>query len=293
MLVLGGGGAKGLAHIGVVKVLERLGISISEYAGTSAGAIVAAMAASGMKADEIERVGLAIRQSDIFDFNYTGLLKGPSRINGLCKGENLRKLIKRVIPVNRFDELQKPLFLSSFNIGSGETIFWGTDAYRDVSLHDAIYASCAIPGIFPPQKIGDAYYIDGGVADNLPLQMAKIRNHDLIIAVKLSCRRLTKGDDIMKGGILSLMEQFYDIKNRELSEYRRQDQVETPLILIEPEVEDHWLFKVHRTQELIRRGEDKAFTMLKSYPEFNKEQRKRVQIDEVVPYPAPSFSLTV
>src|SRR5205823_5599256 len=134
-------------------------LSISEYAGTSAGAIVAAMAASGMKADEIEKVGLSIRQSDIFDFNYAGILN-PTRIIGLCKGERLRQFIKRAVPVNRFSELQKPLILSAVDIGKGETVSWSMDSDQEIGLHDAVYASCAIPGIFPPQKSGDGYYFD-------------------------------------------------------------------------------------------------------------------------------------
>ena len=120
MLILGGGGIRGLAHIGVLRALEKLGIPISEYGGTSVGAIIAAMAASGMKTSEIEEIGLSLRQNDVFDLNYQGLLTRPSKIPGLCKGEKLKQLIQRVIPVSRFSELQKPLFLGSVDIGNGE-----------------------------------------------------------------------------------------------------------------------------------------------------------------------------
>jgi NTE family protein len=292
MLILGGGGIKGLAHIGVVKALEQLGLSVSEYAGTSAGAIVAAMAASGMKAEEIEKVGLSIRQSDIFDFNYAGILN-PTRIIGLCKGERLRQFIKRAIPVNRFSELQKPLILSAVDIGKGETVSWGMDSDQEIGLHDAVYASCAIPGIFPPQKNGDAYYFDGGVVENLPLQLASVRKPDLIIAVKLGARNLAKGDEVLKGGILSIMEQVADIKDRELAGYRPHDQDGTPMILIEPEIGNHQFFKFHSTEDLIFKGVDKTLRVLKAHAVMNKEETNSVSVEEGVPHPAPSLSLMI
>lgn len=199
MLILGGGGIRGLAHIGVLKALELLGISISEYAGTSAGAIVAAMAASGMKVGEIERIGLSIRKNDIFDFNYPGLLISPSRVKSLCKGENLQKFIKKVIPMGRFDELQKPLFLGAVDIGSGEMTFWGMDADQDISLHDAIYASCAIPGIFPPQKIGKVFYFDGAVVDGLP-QLLQARPSGLVTTQTQKVLQAQRTDPVLLVG---------------------------------------------------------------------------------------------
>lgn len=269
MLILGGGGIRGLAHIGVLKALERLGISVSEYVGTSAGSIVAAMAASGMNAAQIEKIGVSIRQGEIFDFHYSGLLTSPVRIKSLCKGEHLRQLIKRAVPMARFEELQKPLSLGTVNIGNGEMVFWGMNGDRNISLHDAIYASCAIPGIFPPQKIGEAFYIDGSVVDGLPLQLAKIRRPDLIIAVNLNSLRPVDGGDILEHGVLSIVERFYEIKNREMLERRRDGQAEAPLILIEPDVGDQRLFKGHHPQELIDKGEAKALAVLKSYATLN------------------------
>ncbi|NKE70282.1 patatin-like phospholipase family protein [Candidatus Manganitrophus noduliformans] len=294
LLILGGGGVRGLAHIGVLKALERLGISISEYAGTSVGAIVAAMAASGMKAGEIEKIGLFLRQSDLFDFNYAGLLTNPGRIKGLCKGERLRQFIKRVIPADRFNRLQKPLFLGAVNIGDGEMTFWGMNHDRNPPLHDAIYASCAIPGIFPPQKIGEAFYVDGGVVDSLPLQLAKIRKPDLIIAVSLGPLNPLSGDEIQEDGIFSIMERFYEIKNREMLECRRCSEAETPLILIEPDVGDHRFFKVQRRRELIQKGEAETLAVLKSHAFLNKGKARRYTgIDERGSHAAPSLSLTV
>jgi NTE family protein len=170
-------------------------------------------------------------------------------------------------------------------------VFWGMDHDRDIPLHDAVYTSCAIPGIFPPQKIGEEFYFDGGVVDSLPLELARIRKPDRIIAVKLASLNHVNGHEIQKGGILSIMERFYDIKNRELSKDRRRYQTDAPLILIEPEVADHRLFKIYRTPELIQKGEAKALAVLRSYPSGNQEKGEEMETDGAAQL-APSLSVT-
>jgi NTE family protein len=245
-----------------------------------------------MKADEIEKVGLSLRQNDIFDFNYAGILN-PTKIKGLCKGENLRRFIKKAIPVSNFSELQKPLFLSAVDIGKGEAVSWGMNTDGEITLHEAIYASCAIPGIFPPQKIGDAYYFDGGIVENLPLQLARTRKPDMVIAVRLGPSKLAKGAEVLKGGILSIMGQISDIKDRELAEYRAHREADIPLILIEPDIGNHQFFKFHNTEELIFKGVDKTLEVLKSHAMMNHGEIKQASAEEGVSKPAPSLSLTV
>jgi NTE family protein len=263
MLILGGGGVRGLAHIGVLKALERLGMPISEYAGTSVGAIIAAMAAGGMETAEIERIGLAVRPTDLFDVDYAALLTHPARIKGLYKGDKLRQFLKRVIPASRFHELQKPLFIGAINMGSGESAVWGRDA--DIPLHDVLYASCAVPGLFPPQPIGPSVYIDGGSVEEMALRLSSVRSPDLIIAVKLGSLNPESGAEIQSGGILAILERFYEIKNRQLLDERRSGFSPTaPIVWIEPDVGNHRFFKVHRIQELISKGEHKALTVLTS-----------------------------
>jgi len=288
MLILGGGGIRGLAHIGVLRALEKLGIPISEYGGTSVGAIIASMAASGMKAKEIEEIGLSLRQSDIFDLNYQGFLTRPGKIPGLCKGEKLKQLIQRVIPVSRFNELQKPLFLGSVDIGNGEMIFWGMDPDDGVLLHDAIYSSCAIPGIFPPQKIGESFYVDGGVVDSLPVQMADLRAPDWVIAVNLGSLSPVPGVEIQEEGILSIMERFYEIKNKEVLECHRCYKTKTPILFIEPNVGSYRFFKIEGAKELIQKGESQALKMLEAYSHC-KEEQECLENEEVGPHFSPHF----
>jgi len=283
MLILGGGGFRGLAHIGVLKALERLGIPISEYGGTSIGAIIAAMAASGMKPKEIEEIGLSIRQNDIFDLNYQGFLTRPSRIQGLCKGEKLKQLIKRIIPVSRFNELQRPLFLSSVDIGNGEMVFWGMSPNDEVLLHDAVYSSCAIPGIFPPQRIGETFYVDGGVVDSLPIQLANLRNLDAVIAVNLGSPGAVAGEEIQQEGILSIMERFYEIKNQEVLECHRCFKTETPILFIEPDVGSYRFFKIGGAGKLIRKGEKHALAVLKPYMTSHEDREEDKNLDGMGP----------
>jgi NTE family protein len=121
-LVLGGGGMKGLAHIGVLKALRAWGIEPDEYVGTSVGSFIAALAAGGMPIDDIEDVALGIEKEDILDSNWLSLLwkRGGSR--SLYRGRAIHDFIRRTLPVDRFEDLQKPLYMTAVNLTRGEEV---------------------------------------------------------------------------------------------------------------------------------------------------------------------------
>src|SRR5262245_53201130 len=168
-LVLGGGGLKGLAHIGVLKVLVDHGIVPDEYVGTSVGSIVAAMAAGGLPPPEIERRALAIRRSDILDYDWKGLIFRRSRVRSFYRGAALRAWLRRTLPVLRFDRLLKPAYFTAVDMMSGQETVWGGPGTRDLPLDDCVAASCAIPGIFPPVDVGGRPHVDGSLVDTLPV----------------------------------------------------------------------------------------------------------------------------
>src|SRR5262245_24361242 len=106
-VVLGGGGMKGLAHIGALKALHRHGIVPDEYIGTSVGSYIAAMAAGGLTADQIEEIALGIRRRDILDYNWLGLIMRPGRSRSLYRGKALHDFFRRTIPIDRWEDLKK------------------------------------------------------------------------------------------------------------------------------------------------------------------------------------------
>ncbi len=174
VLALGGGGTKGYAHIGVLKVLEAAGYEIAAVSGTSAGALVGSLYAAGYTPDEIAELLQSVDPRHIFD-RRSG--DRPS-ILGLQGVENM---LREALGDRTFADLQRPFGAVAVDILSGDTIF-----LRSGSVVEAALASSAIPGLFPPVKWGDWLLVDGGMADNVPVRLARLLAPGLpVVAVTL------------------------------------------------------------------------------------------------------------
>lgn len=171
-LALGGGGAKGFAHIGVLRALEELEIKIDIVSGTSIGAVIGALHCSGLNSFEIE---LLIKQSPwkkFIDFNF------PKK--GFVKGDKFENYLRYILDSKTFSDLKKPFFVTSTDIlNSQEVIFNKGDLVK------AVRASISIPGIFNPVGLNNRVLVDGGVLDNLPFKLLKENGAKKIIAVNL------------------------------------------------------------------------------------------------------------
>ena len=225
-LALSGGGARGAAHIGVLKVFERENIPIDYIAGTSMGSIVGGMYASGMSPEEIEAQLVAIDWDDVFDDKIDredrsmrrkgddrlwlinrkpgygdGKLKLPS---GLVQGQKIDKLLTgltlHVSDVEDFDDLGIPFRAIATDIRTGEKVVLGSK-----SLATAIHASMSIPAIMAPVAWDDMMLVDGGIASNLPIETVRAMGADIIIAVDISTP--LNDEDVAKS-ILSIAEQM-------------------------------------------------------------------------------------
>lgn len=154
-LVLGGGGVRGFAHIGVLKELERLGVRPSAIAGCSMGSIIGAFYAAGRTPLEIEEFVLQLRLYSFFELSVSRL--------GIEKPKKLEKAIADFAGATRFEDLKIPLYINATNISKGEEeVFSGGDLMR------AIRASISVPGLFAPVNMNGDYYIDGGIIDQAP-----------------------------------------------------------------------------------------------------------------------------
>jgi NTE family protein len=166
-LVLSGGGARGIAHIGVIKALEEKGVQIDRLSGTSAGSIVAALYAYGYAPDRIFEIikSLSIFKSVRPAWTWTGLLKM----------DGLQELLHKFIPENSFAALKIPLTVAATEIRKGHVHY-----FHEGELIPAIIASCSIPAIFEPRQFNGGLYVDGGIFDNLPVRA--VRDHaDFVI----------------------------------------------------------------------------------------------------------------
>lgn len=171
-LALSGGVAYGMAQIGVLKVLEKAGITVDCVAGTSAGAIIAAAFAAGLPPSRIEAIGLDTNWGDLFRVR-------PSR-KGLVSSEPIEEYIRRHLPVNSFEALEKPLAVVATDICSGEEV-----VFTRGPLDRAVRASCSIPGIYSPVEVEGRQLVDGGMSENVPVRALKSLGAEVVIAVNV------------------------------------------------------------------------------------------------------------
>jgi len=176
-LALSGGGARGLAHIGVLKVLEREGIAVDCLAGTSMGGVIAAAYAAGMSPGELEKEALAAtRLRHLVSLADPGLPEG-----GLLRGERLRAYFERHLGQWTFSDLRLPLTLVAVDLNTGQEVL-----LRQGSVAQALRATVAIPGLLAPVELDGQRLVDGGVLNNLPVDAVRQMGAEAIVAVDVT-----------------------------------------------------------------------------------------------------------
>ena len=174
-LVLGGGAAKGFAHVGVIKALEAHGLQPDIIVGTSAGSVVAAIYAGGYNGFDLQRVALSMDEGTVSDWVL------PNR--GFIKGESLQRFINEVLQNRPIERLNRTLAVVATDLQSGEP-----RVFRSGDAGMAVRASSSVPGIFQPVKINGREYVDGGLVSPVPVKTARDLGADIIIAVDISDR---------------------------------------------------------------------------------------------------------
>lgn len=174
-LALGGGGARGFAEIGVLRVLEQEKIPISYVSGTSVGSVIGALYCDEGKVVNLEYHAMAIEKEDIFDYNLFSIFSG-----GIVKGEKLETFLSANLRHKLLEDMKIPLIVVATDLRTGEKI-----GFERGSIPIAVHASCAIPGIFKPVQIGENLYVDGGVSDPIPVDFLREKDVDVVIAVSI------------------------------------------------------------------------------------------------------------
>ncbi|RKT50774.1 NTE family protein [Azonexus fungiphilus] len=172
-LALGGGAARGFAHIGVIKMLEAQGIVPDYVVGTSAGAVVGALYAGGFDAFAMQKLAIQLDETLFADWT----LRGP----GLLKGEALQSFVNKHLRQRPLERLKLPFGAVATDLNSGERVFFRTG---DSGM--AVRASAAVPGIFQPVAINGRLYVDGGLTSPVPVRAAREMGADFVIAVDIS-----------------------------------------------------------------------------------------------------------
>jgi NTE family protein len=282
-LVLGGGGLKGFAHIGVLRALEERGIVPDVYAGTSIGALIAAAYLGGSSVQTLAQRAEALRRKDLFRLNHFGMLLERMRAPSIYLEEPLRELCAASIPDVTFDALPKRLLVNSVDLDQGSRVVWGLPGLESVSVRDAVYASCALPGFFPPGAVGGRTCIDGGVVDNLPVSVAA-HFADMVVAVDVGSSDASQKAEAAGQGFATIYMRAATMMMHALQQFPLAHWSGPPMILVRPKVNDaNWL-SFTDTAANIEEGYQAAMRAFERFDSYwdrpgSVFPRRRVQVD--------------
>jgi len=205
-LVLGGGAARGFAHIGVIKALEAQGIVPGIVVGTSAGSVVGALYASGMSGFDLQRQALQMKENMVVDWTL------PNR--GVLEGKALQEFVNQKVKNLTIQKMPKPLGVVATDLQSGEMML-----FRQGNTGMAVRASSAVPGVFQPVEISGREYVDGGLTSPVPAQSARSMGADFVIAVDIS--NVDRPDKL--SGTVDVLLQTFAIMGRAISRHELED----------------------------------------------------------------------
>jgi NTE family protein len=240
ILVLGGGGARGLAHIGVIKALEEENIPFDMIVGTSIGALVGSLYCSGVSTNELQNLANNIRWKDISNLNTISMLT-LILSEKLLSTKKLENYLRKTLGDKQFFQLDIPFACIATDISTGERIILKEG---DVAL--ATRASSTIPGIFAPVEYGQRYLVDGGLVENIPVSVAKLFEPDIIITVSVAA-------DITKNSFSNVMSTLYQAI---YIQGQQKDEINLAMsdIVIRPDVKDVSVLDLNKAENCIQSG---------------------------------------
>jgi len=202
-LALGGGAARGFAHIGVIQVLEENGIKPDLVVGTSAGSLVAAFYATGKTGAQLQWLADTMDESQFTDWSV------PFMSRGMLRGEALGRYVNSQLNGAKIEDMKMPLGIVATDLRTGEGIL-----FRRGDIATAVRASSAVPSVFEPVRIGNKDYVDGGLVSPVPVRYARQMGADIIIAVDISSRP----EDAQTSDMLKVLLQTFSIMGKSISQ---------------------------------------------------------------------------
>ena len=293
-LVLSGGGAKGFAHIGVLKVLEEAGIKIDYIGGTSMGAVVGGLYASGYNASQIDSIFQATNFDELINdfiprssknfyekrndelyaivlpFNKLRIGIPEALSKGMYNYNLLSRITRNVRHIRDFNQLPMPFLCIGTNIETGEEVLLNKG-----NLAQALIASAAFPSLFSPVEIDGKLLVDGGVTNNYPVDQVRKMGADIIIGVDV------QNDLLDRTQLKDATKILVQITNFQSRERMRMNVKETD-IYIKPDIKNYGIISFDRGKEIIRKGEDATFAIY---------EKIKPLVNAVNPYKKPKLKL--
>lgn len=252
--MLGGGGLKGMAHIGALHALEQAGVRPAGIVGTSIGALVGACWAGGMSTAQMRARAVSLERKAIARLN-----RGAAWINGIrevsvFRGDTLREYFAALLPPEGWDALHIPVLINAVDLGDGSTHWFGRGGRDDVSLVDAVYASSALPVFYPPFEHEGRAYVDGGIMRSLPVGKAEEEGAERIVAVDVGSGSEADAAELVKQGMIAIHQRVVSI----MTWQRRYDLVRAwqgpPLLYVRPRLDGYGTFDFDHVTYFLEEG---------------------------------------
>ncbi len=261
-IALGGGGARGFAHIGVLRVLEQEKIPVDVVLGTSVGALIGALYADSGRVLDAEFLATEVGKEDFFDFGALPIFSG-----GLAKGEGIEAFLTAHLRHSTFESMPVRFGAVATELRTGRTV-----VFEQGSVAQGVRASAAIPGVFVPVEIGGELYVDGGVSDPVPADAVRARGAEVVIAVAIPAAVRDRAPSTQVGIVL----QSIAILSSRLQEMRAR---EADVVLV-PEVGDVAYDDFTQKKRMIEAGEAAARAAL---PELRAAIRAKTRLIPLPP----------
>ncbi|MBF8176653.1 patatin-like phospholipase family protein [Herminiimonas contaminans] len=254
-LVLGGGAARGFAHIGVIKALESQGIVPDMVVGTSAGSVVGALYAAGNNGFALQQMALAMDEAAISDWSVPFFAKS----SGVLKGDALQNYVNKAVKNVPIEKMKIPFAAVATDLNSGQPVL-----FQRGNTGLAVRASSAVPGLFQPVKIGERMYVDGGLVAPVPVHFAKEMGADFIIAVNISVQPEVQ----LASSSLDVLLQTFAIMGQSLNRFELKDAD----IVVRPNLGDMKGNDFNGRNRAVLAGEQAAMALM---PELKKKLASR------------------
>ncbi|MEW6182728.1 MAG: patatin-like phospholipase family protein [Bacillota bacterium] len=274
-LALGGGFVRGMAHIGVLKTLEAEGIRPSIVAGTSAGSLVAGLYAAGWSVKEMEDMARSLHADDFLDPRLIRNLwrlaayeisqrfratRGKAPPLGVLPGANLTSFINKMFGALRFTELQIPLVVTATDIISGKRVLFTSSSLRrdeflplsNPPVAQAVRASCTVPGLFEPVRIGKMLLVDGSVRETVPAEATRWAGARVVVAVDVGAGG---GENQSMESLLDILAESWELA---MSEGKRKELETYADLVIKPELKAAGRWDFSKCSHYIKAGEQAA-----------------------------------
>lgn len=254
VLVLGGGGMKGTAHVGAWKALEEAGIVPDAIVGTSIGALVGCSIAAGMGWRELAEMSLGLTRDDIVSINRRAVFMGGVREEAVFNGDHYREWIRRNLPLERFADACVPVRVNAVSLVRCEEAWFGTGADEAIDPADAVYASCSIPLYFPPLRRDGDVLVDGGILNVLPVDQAFAWGAERVVAIDVGSEIQPPAKDYFDRGMIALHDRVLTMNIAAQRCRNLQAWKDLPVTVVRPRIGHLGTWDFHRTQFFLEEG---------------------------------------